>query len=153
MTRSATVSVVVRATSAKGGAKLRGKNRLGAALGVEVIPERVGKRAVTQAEMQQAVLALRQLPAADIALLAQHNIKIHLYPAAGLEDSLLGATTVIQNDQGRWEPTQIRIAARAKLTGAQAIGEIVQHESGHAISVLRKQDRSEAAAEAYARNH
>ena len=117
-----------------------------------MVPHRIGNRAVTQAELNQAVVALRQLPAEDLALVGSRGIKIHLYPSAGLEDGLLGATTIVQEaEKLAWQPTQIRIAARANLEGAQATGEIVQHEFGHAVAVLRAQDRSEDAAEAYAR--
>ncbi len=128
--------------------------RLAATAGVLVVPDVQQGRQVTRTEMQQAIAALQMLPAADLALVARHNITIHLVPASGLEDGLLGATTIIQNDPtSPWIPTKIRIAVRAGLTGTESIGEIVQHEFGHAVSVLRQQDRSEAAAIKYAREH
>lgn len=128
--------------------------RLAATAGVLVVPDTQSGRRVSQSEMQQAVAALQMLPAADLALIARHKIAIHLVPASGLEDGLLGATTIIQNDPtSPWVPTKIRIAVRAGLTGSESIGEIVQHEFGHAVSVLRTQDRSEAAAIKYAREH
>lgn len=128
--------------------------RLASAPGVLVVPDSRGGKSVTQNEMQQAVAALRALPAADLALIARKGIAIHLVPVSGLEDGLLGATTIIQDDPtSPWVPTKIRIAVRAGLTGSESIGEIVQHEFGHAVSVLRHQDRSEEAAIRYAREH
>lgn len=121
--------------------------------GVVVIPETVNGRKVSAAEMHQALAALRALPAADLAMVAAAGIQIHLYPLAGLEDGLLGATSIVQESGGHWKPTLIRAAVRAGLTGSQSIAEIVQHEFGHAISVLRNQDRSEAAAIKYASSH
>jgi len=47
----------------------------------------------------------------------------------------------------------IHVAAQANLAGTESLTEIVQHEFGHAISVLTQQDRSEAAAIAYAASH
>lgn len=144
-------SVTVRG----GGARKRTlRERQQAAAGVLVVPRIVAGASVTRAEMQQAVAALRLLPAADLALVARNGIQIHLYPIAGLEDSLLGATTIVQNNEGGpWHPTMIRVASRANLSGSQSLGEIVQHEFGHAVSVLRSQDRSEDAAIAYARRY
>lgn len=129
----------------------RGKNRavLGAhsaGQGVMVVPQ----GAVTQAEMQQVLRAVKLLPSSDLKLLAKNNIQIHLYPTAGLEDSLLGATNIVRNNGGKWAPTLIRVAVRAGLTGTESIGEIVQHEVGHAVAVLRSGDTSENAAIAYA---
>jgi hypothetical protein len=43
------------------------------------------------------------------------------------------------------------VASHIHGVGANALAEVVQHELGHAISVLREQDRSEDAAAAYAR--
>lgn len=120
--------------------------------GVRVLAQRVGGQAVNQAEVAQAMAALRQLPAADLALLASRGIQIQLFPTSGLEGGLLGATTIVQDAVGgSWRPTLIRVAARANLAGSEAIGEIVQHEVGHAVSVLRRQDRTEAGAIEYAR--
>jgi hypothetical protein len=104
--------------------------------------------------VRSALAAMRKLPASDLQLLARRGIVVHLLPVSGLENNLLGATTITQDtDSGTWNPTTIRIAAAAGLKGGQATGEIVQHEIGHAVAVIRRQDRSEAAAIAYARNH
>lgn len=128
--------------------------RPGGPEGVLVVPHSVGNRSVTRAEMAEAVAALRRLPAADLALVAGRGVAVHIYPVGGLEDGLLGATTIVQDEAGSaWRPTVIRIAARAGLPGAQSLGEIVQHEFGHAVSVMRIQDRSEDAAIAYAESH
>lgn len=119
-----------------------------------IVPHKVGGQALSQLELAQAAAAVRALPASDVAVLAAAGIRIHLFPVAGLEDGLLGATTVVQKGDGTpWQPTMIRVAARAKLGGDQSLGEIVQHEVGHAVSVLRSQDRSEDAANAYAASH
>lgn len=117
------------------------------------MPDSVNGRSITAAEMAQAVAAVRMLPAADVAMVAAAGVQIHLVPTGGLEGGLLGATTIVQNGNGRWVPTKIRVAAQAGLTGSESLPEIVQHEFGHAISVLRSQDRSERAAIAYARTH
>lgn len=122
--------------------------------GVVVIPDVLAGRQVTNSVMQAAIAALRKLPAEDLALIARSGIRIHLLPVSGLEDGLLGATTIEHNKStDRWKPTDIRIAAAAGLPGDQAVGEIVQHEVGHAVAVLRRQDRSEDAAISYARTH
>lgn len=121
--------------------------------GLSVIPEVDGGAQVTPAEMQQALAALRALPAADRALVARAGVSIHLYPDASLEQGMLGATTIVKDDADRWEPTKIRAAIRSHGVGTESIGEIVQHEFGHAVSVLRNQDRSEEAAIAYAASH
>lgn len=128
--------------------------RLASSPGVLVVPDNRDGKSVTRGEMQQAVAALRKLPAADLALIGRRGIHIHLVPVSGLEDGLLGATTIVQDDPtSPWVPTKIRIAVRAGLTGSESIGEIVQHEFGHAVSVIRTQDRSEEAAIKYAREH
>lgn len=155
-------SVVVYAHTARGGGgsarsaakKGRRQATLGASAGVVVVPHRVGSKAVSREEVNQAVEALRRLPATDIALIASRGIQVHLYPTGGLEGGLLGATTIVQDEAGgAWSPTRIRIAARAGLDGAQSLGEIVQHEFGHAVSVIKSQDRTEDAAHAYARTY
>src|SRR5688572_17965481 len=91
--------------------KVAGAKRL--ATGVVVIPEAAEGRKVSRAEMAQAVAALKLLPAKDLALIAKHKIHIHLYPVSGLEDGLLGATTIVQEDSATWRPTTIRIAVRS----------------------------------------
>jgi hypothetical protein len=118
--------------------------------GVTVVPQ----AGVSRSELAQALAGIAQLPVADQRLLAASGIPVELWPVAGLEDSLLGATTIIQNNENsRWQPTRVRIAVRSGYQGPQAIGEIVQHEIGHVISVLRNQDRSEEAAIAYAKRY
>ncbi len=121
--------------------------------GVQVIPVRIGSNYVTRGEMQQAIEGLRRLPAGDLALLAQYGVPIELHPVAALEGGLVGATRIVQRGNGPWIPVRIQVAVRHQLRGDRSIPEIVQHEVGHAISVIRYQDRSEAAAEAYARRY
>lgn len=148
--RPATAQVVHPHVQSRHGARQR---MLGDARGVLVVPDRVRGAVISQAEMAAAVAALRRLPAADLALIASRGIAVHLVPTSGLEDGLLGATTILQAKDGSWYPTEIRIAAHAGLSGEESLGEIVQHEFGHAVAVLRQQDRSEEAAIAYARQH
>jgi hypothetical protein len=152
---SSLAPVVVLPHTAEGGnQRTRKRARRGTLAnerGVWLVPQQVGGRTITKAELAEAQRAVRALPAADVALLARADIRIHLLPVAGLEDGLLGATTIVQEAAGApWQPTKIRVAARAGLDGQQSIGEIVQHEVGHAIAVLRGQDRSEDAATTYA---
>lgn len=155
---AAPAPVLVQPSQAEGGEgrtrRRAGRGTLAAEAGVWIVPQSAGGRTVSRSELAQAQAAVQALPAADVALLAARGIRIHLYPVAGLEDGLLGATTVVQDEAGApWRPTKIRVAARAGLDGEQALGEIVQHEVGHAVAVIRAQDRSEDAAEAYAKRH
>lgn len=110
-----------------------------------------GSARVHQRELAAARAAVARLPAADRALLARHGIRIQLVAASSLEDGMLGATRIARGANERWMPTQIRVASRLTGRGAESLAEVVQHEVGHAISVLRRQDRSEDAAERYAR--
>jgi hypothetical protein len=130
-----------------------GAQKLGDAAGVQIIPDAVNGATITQGQMDTVVAALEQLPPADIALVAAHHVAIHLDPVSGLQGGLLGATTVLKSAAGTWYPTVIHVAADAGLSGVDSLGEIVQHEFGHAVSVLRHQDRSEAAAIKYAASH
>lgn len=104
-------------------------------------------------ELRTVRAAIAKLPAADRALLARHGLRVQLVPKASLEDGMWGATSIERAKDGRWTPTEIRVASRIKGTGVESLAEVVQHEIGHAISVLRDQDRSEDAAGAYARRH
>lgn len=114
----------------------------------------IGKRKVRASEQAAVERAIAQLPKADRALLAKHGLKVQLVPKASLEDGMLGATRIVRATDGTWAPTTIRVASRlADRRGMNSIGEVAQHEIGHALAVIRKQDRSEAAAEAYAAKH
>ncbi len=108
---------------------------------------------VSGAQLRTAQKAVASLPKADRALLARHGLRVTLVPTKSLEDGMLGATSIVRAKDGRWVPTQIRIASRISGRGAESLAEVVQHEVGHALSVLRDQDRSEDAAHAYARKH
>jgi hypothetical protein len=113
-----------------------------------------GKSKVRAAERAAVEGALAKLPAADRALLAKHRLKVELVPKAALEDGMLGATTVHRERDGTWVPTRIRVASRlSDRSGMNSLAEVAQHEVGHALAVLRRQDRTEDAAEAYARRH
>lgn len=112
-----------------------------------------GSNRVRASELRVVRAAIARLPAADRLLLAQHGLRVQLVAAASLEDGMWGATSVSRAANGRWVPTEIRVASRIAGTGVESLAEVVQHEIGHAISVLRKQDRSEVAAGDYARTH
>lgn len=104
-------------------------------------------------ELRAARAAVAALPAADRALLARRGIRVELVPTASLEDGMLGATSIVRDRDGRWAPTEIRVASRISGRGPESLAEVVQHEIGHAIAVLRDQERGEDAAHAYARRH
>ncbi len=118
-----------------------------------VTPQRAAGASVKAREISEAKAAVARLPKADRALLARHGLQVRLVPTKSLEDGMLGATSIVRGRDGRWVPTEIRIASHVSGRGVESLGEIVQHEVGHAISVLRDQDRSEDAAHAYARRH
>jgi hypothetical protein len=114
-------------------------------------PQRGSQASVTSSQLRDAQRAVAQLPAADRALLAKHGLRVQLVAARSLEDGMLGATSIVRTADGRWTPTSIRVASRITGRGAESLAEVVQHEGGHALAVLREQDRSEDAAHAYAR--
>jgi hypothetical protein len=122
--------------------------------GIVIQRRRLGRARVSQQDLLDVLRAIQQLPAADQNLIAQSGITLMLVPVAGLEGGLLGATTIVQDVEGSpWRPTVVRVAVSAHRRGSETTGEIVQHELGHVVSVLTNQDRSEEAAEKYARNH
>jgi hypothetical protein len=118
-----------------------------------VTQQRVAGERVAAREVRETKAAVAKLPKADRALLAKHGLQVRLVPTKSLEDGMLGATSIVRGRDGRWVPTEIRIASHVHGRGVESLGEIVQHEIGHAISVLRDQDRTEDAAHAYARRH
>ena len=126
---------------------------LAEAAGLLIVPDVIGTHHITQAQFDTAAAAIAALPADDVARVAQMGVVLHLVPAATLGEGLLGATKIVQASNGQWEPQVIHATAQANLTGTESLTEIVQHEFGHAISVIKNQDRSEAAAIAYAANH
>jgi hypothetical protein len=126
------------------------------ASGLHVRRTHIGQFRVTDAELQQALRGIQLLPFADQQLVASLGIPIQLLPVAHLEqlasatDPVVGAT-LVTGDPGRGVPVKIRIASHMAQLGTPAqVQEAVQHEIGHAVSVVRRQDRSEAAAIAYA---
>jgi hypothetical protein len=122
--------------------------------GIVVQKRRVGNDRVSRDALRDILRAIDLLPAADQSLIARTGIVIMVLPVAALEGGLLGATTIVQDTVGApWRPTVVRVAAHAGRNGAEATGEIVQHEIGHVLAVLTRQDRSEAAAADYARRH
>ncbi|MCW2972536.1 MAG: hypothetical protein JWN72_809 [Thermoleophilia bacterium] len=108
---------------------------------------------VTARELATTRAAIAALPAADRALLVRHGLHVELVPKQSLGQGMLGATLITRDAGDRLTPTSIRVASRATGKGPEALREVVQHEIGHAISVLRKQDRSEDAAAQYALDH
>lgn len=124
------------------------------ASGLVVQPMVVNGQRVTKGELMDAIRGVSLLPATDVAAVAQAGVHLQLLPVANLEDSLLGATSIVRKSEGHpWQPTLVRVAVRARLRGEESTPEIVQHELGHVVSVLRSQDTTENAAETYAKRH
>lgn len=110
-------------------------------------------------ERLQATSALEFIPPEDRELLARNGVRIRVLdaesvprdpaaPAPG-SDPLIGATTVYTDPRGGSPvPTAITVAARP-IDGTSLL-EVLLHETGHAVSVLRTGDRTEEAAERYA---
>lgn len=98
-------------------------------------------------EVLKIEAALSMVPRDDLDLLVRHRVPLRIFATDRIDGTLLGATQVVQGGDGRWTPRQIRIAARNEQAPP---GYVLHHEIGHAVSVLRGQDRSEAAAERYA---
>lgn len=117
-----------------------------------VAPQQGGRK-VRAKDLAAARAAIARLPASDCALLARYGLRVELVGRSSLEQGMLGATSIVRDSSDRWVPIQIRVAARSGGKGPDSLAEVVQHEVGHAISVLRGQDRSEDAAEAYARRY
>ena len=119
--------------------------------GVVLRRKRIGYHQVTDAQMQAAAAGIMRLPLEHQRYIAQLGVPIELVPVAALENGILGATTINERDSGLWQPTHIRIAARAgKSGGREELGEIVQHEIGHVVAMGTSQNRTEEAAESYA---
>ncbi len=122
--------------------------------GVRVVREQLGTARVSDLQLRQILLGIAQLPVADQQLLASRGIEIHLLPTGGLEQGLLGATTIVrENASTPWRPTLVRVAVAAGGVGREANSEIVQHEIGHCVSVIERGDNSELAADTYAAEH
>ncbi|MCW2949934.1 MAG: hypothetical protein JWN41_947 [Thermoleophilia bacterium] len=126
--------------------------------GVRIRREQVNGLRVTDAQMMQAIQGVELLPWADQRLMARTGIVIELMPLVTLNgEKQLGATNVEQTGTGEWVPTSMRIAvgqnAQIQRQGVDAVSETVQHEIGHVLAVLTRQDRSEQAAIAYAATH
>jgi hypothetical protein len=108
---------------------------------------------VRASELATVQAAIAKLPAADRQLLARHHLHVELVPHQSLGDGMLGATNIVRDRAGLLVPTSIRVASRAHGRGPDALAEVAQHEIGHAVAVLRSQDRSEDAAAQYALDH
>ncbi|MBC7462168.1 MAG: hypothetical protein H7287_12470 [Thermoleophilia bacterium] len=113
---------------------------------------------VTDLQLQQAMLGVAQLPLADQRLMASTGVVIQLLPMVTLNGTAqLGATNISENLMGRAVPTSMYVtvgsSAQIPRLGVDAIGETVQHEVGHVISVVTTGDQSEAAAIRYAAEH
>src|SRR5690606_32285636 len=111
-----------------------------------VTPARDSGASVKARDLRVARAAVAALPRADRALLARHGLTVELVPAAGLDQGMLGATSIVRRGDGRWTPTRIRVATHISDKGEHALAHVVRHEIGHALAVLRRQDRSEDAA-------
>lgn len=122
--------------------------------GVLIHRRRIGDLRVSAGESQEAYRGIATLPRPHQAAIARAGVPVYLVPSTGLEDGLLGATTIVQDTNASpWRPTLVRVAVKAGRSGHEATTEIVQHEVGHVLAVLTGQDRSEAAAEVYARRY
>lgn len=122
--------------------------------GVRIRRRRIGSVRVGQAELQQAIRGVSLLPIADQQMIARLGIPVELVPVVQLERlpgttaPVVGATRVTGPD-GSARPERIRIAAFQAQVGTQ-VQEAVQHEIGHALLVVSRQDLSEDSAIAYA---
>jgi hypothetical protein len=125
--------------------------------GVRIRRESVGGARVSDAQLQQAMLGVAQLPAADQALMARSGVVIELLPVVSLNGGRQVGATNVESINGRWVPTSMKVTVGANAavprTGIDTISETVQHEIGHVLSVMTRQDRSEDAAIRYAATH
>ncbi|MCW2974097.1 MAG: hypothetical protein JWN72_2370 [Thermoleophilia bacterium] len=126
--------------------------------GVRLQRESVNGIRVTDAQLQQAILGVLQLPLADQQLMARSGVVIELLPTVTLNGGKqLGATNVGQDFFGTWIPSSMKVTVGSSTEiarlGVDAIAETVQHEIGHVISVITRQDQSEEAAIRYAATH
>lgn len=127
--------------------------------GVRIRRMRIGTHRVTAAALQQAIRGITLLPVSHQRVLAQLGLPIELIPADQLEHlpgatmPVIGGTGVGESLTGRLLVTHIRVVTEspyAALGGVNSIRETTQHEIGHALAVVGRQDRSEAAAIRYA---
>jgi len=126
--------------------------------GLTVEKRIVGGQRVSNMEVLDALRGLAELPGRDLDLLARAGVPIRLLPTASLEATptgapLLGATTVVGGTHTPPQVTMVRVAVRAGRSGRESTSEILQHEVGHAVSVLTTGDEGEGAAERYAARH
>lgn len=122
--------------------------------GVTLRMHRLGDARVSKGELMDTLRGINQLPGQDLQLMASKGVEVHLLPTARLENDLLGATRITAAPGSTvWQPQLVRVAVRAGRDGMESTPEIVQHEIGHVISVLRTQNRLEEPAELYAREH
>ncbi len=128
--------------------------------GVRIRRTRIGAQRVGEQQLLQAIRGVQLLPPQHQAALARTGIPIELVPAqslevaAGMSGPVLGLTT-IENREGTWQPTRLRVAVDSPRSGPSNAGvngveEVVQHEIGHVIAVLGSQDRTEQTAMLYA---
>lgn len=129
------------------------------ASGVRIRRLRIGAFRVPDARVWEAIRAVQLLPVQDQVALARTGIAVELLPLRNLEqvagtiDPVIGATT-IDGPLGKGVPTRLRIAAdSAALNRRASVTEAVQHEIGHVLAVMTRQDRSEATAIAYAKQY
>jgi hypothetical protein len=128
--------------------------------GITIDLRQVGTLRVTVSQLQAVEAGIALLPLADQQVVARAGVHVQLLPTTALEQTeaghdLLGATTIIQEGPANspWIPTLIRVAVAGGRSGTEATPEVIQHEIGHVVSVERYQDRSEAAAIAYAKRY
>ncbi|MCW2920787.1 MAG: hypothetical protein JWL76_661 [Thermoleophilia bacterium] len=122
--------------------------------GVRLQRQWIGSNHVSDEHLRQAVRGVLKLPMSHQRLFATLGFPIELVPVAFLEqvagttNPVVGATRVLGPD-GSARPDRMRIATYQELVGTQ-VEEAIQHEIGHALNVVTRQDLSEDAANAYA---
>lgn len=118
---------------------------------------RIGHLRVGDAQLHQAIAGARLLPIPHQQLVARLGITIELLPLPQLERlpqttlPVVGATRIV-GDPGRVRPERVRIAAFAEQVRG-SVSEATQHEIGHVVAVVGRQDTSEATAERYAASY
>jgi len=87
------------------------------------------------------------LPDEDKQLMVDKKFVFHIVPRGSLGEAMLGATEIVKEGD-TLKPLYARVAGT--MQDATTLTDVMLHEAGHVISVLRNQDPSEDAANAYA---
>ena len=125
--------------------------------GVRLQRQRIGAAVVSDHQLRDAVRGVLKLPMPHQRLLASLGFPIELVPVTQLEpipgsvDPMVAATR-ISGPEGTARPERVRIATFQGVLGTK-VEDAVQHEIGHVLHVLTRQDLSELAAETYAERY